>query len=104
MNATYDCQLTLVLPASLEEEVLEELAAHPEWVSGFSVLHGEGFGSGAHLRTAMERVRGRAYRRLVSVLMRNEHVQPLLDALRASFASAEVTWWTSPITGFGRLA
>ena len=42
----YDCVLTLALPQALEEEVLDVLLAHPEWVDGFSVVQAEGHGRG----------------------------------------------------------
>ena len=100
----YDCLLTVALPADLEEEVLDHLAAHPEWVKGFSVVHAEGFGAGARLRTSMEQVRGRSRRRLVQLLIRQEHVQGLIDSLRRSFKTPEMAWWASPISGFGRFA
>ena len=98
----YDCLLTLALPADLEEEVLDHLSAHPEWVRGFSVMHAEGFGAGALLRTSMEQVRGRSRRRLVHLLMRQEHVDGLVGSLRANFSTPEMAWWTAPISAFGR--
>ncbi|HEY6924526.1 MAG TPA: DUF3240 family protein [Steroidobacteraceae bacterium] len=100
----YDCMLTLALPADLEEEVLDHLAAHPEWVRGFSMVHAEGFGAGARLHTTMEQVRGRSRRRLVQLLIRQEHVRGLVDSLQGSFRTPEMAWWTSPISGFGRFA
>ncbi len=102
MTGPYDCLLTLALPADLEEEVLDHLAEHPEWVSGFSVVHAEGLGAGARLRSSMEQVRGRSRRRLVELLMRGEHVEQLLESLRDSFTTPEMAWWTVAITGFGR--
>ncbi len=102
MTGPYDCVLTLALPADLEEEVLDLLSGHPEWVSGFSVVHAEGLGAGAHLRSTMEQVRGRSRRRLVELLMRSEHVEQLLERLRSSFTTPEMAWWTVSITGFGR--
>jgi hypothetical protein len=102
MTSPYDCVLTLALPADLEEEVLDHLSGHPEWVSGFSVVHAEGLGAGAHLRSSMEQVRGRSRRRLVELLMQSEHVEKLLESLRGSFTTPEMAWWTVAITGFGR--
>lgn len=104
MMDAYDCLLTLALPADLEEEVLDHLSDHPEWVSGFSVVHAEGLGTGARLRSTIEQVRGRSRRRLVNVLIRREHVEPLLGSLRASFTTPEMAWWTVAVTGFGRFA
>lgn len=100
----YDCVLNLALPSGLQEEVLDHLLAHPEWVDGFSLGQQEGFGSGADLVTAMERVRGRARRSVVTVLMQRQHVEPLLQELRAAFPTPDIFWWSTPLHDFGRLA
>lgn len=102
-DSTFDCLLTLALPADLEEELLDHLASHPEWVSGYTLVQAEGVGSGAKLYSTMEQVRGRARRRLIEVLMRSSHVAPLIESLRQSFNTPDVAWWVAPLTGFGRL-
>ncbi len=103
MNDAYDCLFTLALPDALEEEVLDHLSS-TQWVRGFSVTRAEGFGAGTQLRSTMEQVRGRARRHLVQILMRGEHVAPLVESLRDRFKSDEMAWWTAPVTGFGRLS
>ena len=100
----HDCLLTLSCPAEVEEELIDLLREHPEWVSGFTSLAAEGFGSGTKLHSAMEQVRGRSRRRLLQVVLDESHVQPLLDVLRPALPSSEVAWWTLPVTGFGRFA
>jgi hypothetical protein len=52
----------------------------------------------------MERVRGRARRRLLQVLLPREHLEPLLAVMRERLPSSEVAWWTIAISGFGRFA
>lgn len=104
MRDAYDCLLTLAVPADLEEEVLDHLAEHPEWVSGFSVIHAEGLGAGAPLRSSMERVRGRSRRRLVQLLLAQPNVEPLLQSLNGIFPTPEIAWWILPLAGFGRFA
>lgn len=100
----YDCMLTLALPAALEEEVLDHLQAHPEWVSGISVVAAEGFGAAAPLESALEQVRGRARRRLVTLLLDSRHVEPLVASLRSEFRSPYMAYWVTPLTTFGRFA
>lgn len=104
MDLPYDCQLSLAFPVELEEELIDILRSQTALVSGFSILPAEGFGAGAKLASAMEQVRGRSRRRLAQVLMRQENVAPLLDALRERLRSTEMAWWTVPVTGFGRFA
>ena len=101
--ADADCLFTLVLPAALEEDVLDILLAHPQWVSGFSVLQGHGMGADARLVSAMEQVQGRARRVLVQATMRQHDVPALLQALRAQMASPEVAYWATPLLCSGRL-
>ncbi len=103
MTGQYDCVLVIALPAAVEEEMLDHLSSHPEWVRGFSIAHAEGVGSGARLQSTLEQVRGRAKRRIIQVLLRQQEVEPLLAGLRAAFSSGEIAWWTMPILGFGRL-
>ena len=100
----HDCLLTLALPAALQEEVLDFLQAHPEWVSGFSVVHAEGFGAGSHLRSTIEQVRGRAQRVLVQMSMQVIHHPVLIETLGKEFPSKEIAWWLTPIMAFGRLS
>jgi len=104
MNQPYDCLLMIALPADLEEEMLDVLRAQPQWVGGFSLMRAEGYGSGAPLRRSIERVRGRAERRLIQLLLERVHLEPLLETLQGSFNNTEIAWWTSPITGFGRFS
>ncbi|HMA10680.1 MAG TPA: DUF3240 family protein, partial [Steroidobacteraceae bacterium] len=96
-----DCLLLVSCPAGLEEEIIDLLREHPEWVSGFTSLAAEGFGAGTRLHSAMEQVRGRSRRRLLQVVLLQANVQPLVDVLRAAIPSDEVAWWTMPVTGFG---
>jgi Protein of unknown function (DUF3240) len=103
-HTVLDCLLTLSCPAEVEEELIDLLREHPEWVSGFTSLAAEGFGSGTTLHSAMEQVRGRSRRRLLQVVLSAVHVQPLTDVLRAALPSDEIAWWTTPVTGFGRFA
>lgn len=102
--STYNCLLTLSLPSALEEEILDLLQEHPEWISGFSVIQAEGFGAGSALRTALEQVRGRARRVLIQLLISDSHRDELINTLHRQYPSDEIAWWTTPVTGFGRLA
>lgn len=103
-HPVHDCLLTISCPAEVEEELIDLLREHPEWVSGFTSLAAEGFGSGTRLHSAMEQVRGRSRRRLLQVVLLQANVQPLVEVLRAGIPSDEVAWWTVPVTGFGRFA
>ncbi len=103
-ETTFDCLLTLALPAELEEEVVDLLRGVPQLVTGFTLVPAEGLGAGSPLRTTVEQVRGRARRRLIQVLLREAQVAEVIAHLSAALPSREVAWWTQPVSGFGRLA
>jgi hypothetical protein len=100
----YDCAMTLAFPLSLEEQVVDFLLDHPQWIHGFSLTRAEGLGRGAGLKSAMEKVKGRAQRRLMNILLRNEDVAPLLEALRKEFQNPNMAYWIVPLLAFGRMA
>lgn len=99
-----DCLLTLALPAELEEELIDLLRGLPAEVAGFTLMPAEGVGAGATLATTVEQVRGRARRRVVQIVLSNAQVATVVDALRQSLPTPEIAWWTTPLSGFGRLA
>lgn len=98
-----NCLLTIALPLALEDELLDLLREHRDLVPGFSVVHGQGLGTGAALGTAMEQVRGRARRVLVSAVMRERDVAPLVQRLGATLRSPDVFYWAVPLLACGRL-
>lgn len=102
MTAACDCLLTLVVPASIEDALLEHLAAHPEWSDSLMVAHQDGMGSGASLVSAMEKVRGRARLALVTMPMQAQQVEALLVSVRHAFPTPALSWWTVPLTAYGR--
>lgn len=104
MTAAYDCLLTLAVPEHLEDEMLDLLLAHEDLVSGFSVYPAEGLGTGAHLHTTLEKVRGRSRRRMITLLLEQHQAVTLIERIKAQVPSPEVVWWTTALTGFGRLA
>jgi hypothetical protein len=54
------------------------------------------------LQTTAEQIRGRARRRVVTLLVANATLEPLLESLRGAFRSQEMAYWTTPLLGFGR--
>lgn len=97
-----NCLLTLALPLALEDEVLDLLREHRDLVPGFSVVLGQGLGSGASLATAMEQVQGRARRVLVYAAMRDTDVPALVQRLGATLKSPGVFYWAVPLLTSGR--
>lgn len=103
MNNNYDCQLTLVLPVDLEDEVIDLLRDLPDVVSGYSLLPAEGFGATAELTSMLEQVRGKAAQRMIQVLLQQSQVQRVIDSLRASLPTPRIVWWVLPVSRCGSL-
>ena len=99
----YDCEMTLAFPLTLEEQIIDFLLDHPQWVHGFSLIDAQGMGRGAGLKSAMEKVKGRSRRRLMIILLQNEDVMPLVEALREEFHSPDMAYWIIPLLSFGRM-
>lgn len=96
--------LTLVLPRSLEEALVDHLLEHPEWVPGFTTCPVDGHGHGVVYRASAEQVRGRVARVMVQIVTESDKAEALLTHLRESLRSPEIAWWTVPVSGFGRFA
>ncbi|MEW5788655.1 MAG: DUF3240 family protein [Pseudomonadota bacterium] len=97
-------QLTIAAPRHLEEELVERFLARPDWASGFTLYAAEGCSHHAEGLSARERVRGRARRVAVQIILEAEHARALLDHLRETLPKPDVAWWIAPVAEFGRLA
>ena len=102
-NGNYDVLLTLAIPVSLEDDVLNFLLQHSQWTGGFSIIDADGMGHGASLLSAMEKVQGRARRKLVLIAGVDANLHLLIAALGQEIRNQDVAWWTMPLGAFGRL-
>lgn len=99
-----DCSLTLVVPAAIEEDVVDHMLANPQWVSGFSITRVEGAGQSVRLAGSAELVRGRSARVQLQVVMARDDADALVASLRAAFPLPDVAYWITPVLAFGRFA
>jgi hypothetical protein len=98
-----DCCLTVIVPTTLEDDLVDCLLEHPEWVAGFVIERVEGTGQTFALTGLRERVRGRAPRFMVQVVMAREDAERLIAVLRAAFPTPDAAYWITPVLAFGRL-
>lgn len=103
MNAL-DTLLTMVFPRSLEEELIDHLLEHPEWVRGFTISQVEGKGEVVRLSGIAEEVRGRARRVQIQTVLNGGDARALIEHLKDSLPNPEVAYWISPVLDFGRFA
>jgi hypothetical protein len=100
----HDTLLTLAIPVSLEEDILDFLLLHPQWARGFSIVAAQGMGQGARLLSTMEMVDGRSARKLVLICGILADLEQLVEVLASEIPSPEVAYWMSPVLTSGRLA
>lgn len=98
-----DCLLTLAVPVTLEEEILDTLRTLPDLAPGFTLVKAEGMGAHIALDSAMEQVQGRARRVMLQMAVQQVHLPTLLDALRHTLPNPQVAYWVMPLLAFGRL-
>lgn len=98
-----DVMLNVVVPRSLEEELVERLLESGDLVRGFSSYPISGHGGRMATASVSERVRGRSDRVLFQIGMHGADVELLLGHLRVVMPNPEVAWWVLPVLGFGRL-
>ncbi|MCX8086553.1 MAG: DUF3240 family protein [Rhodocyclaceae bacterium] len=104
MSKPIDVCLHLILPNALKDKVLDELLKHPEWVGPFTTHRVEGHGDPDSIESPAEKVRGRAERVRIEILLEARHVDALLAELSAGLASRESVWWLTPVLRAGSLA
>ncbi len=97
-------QLTLAAPRGLEEALVDHLLAHPDWAGGFTLYRAEGHSQRLQPLTVQERVRGRADRISIQIVLTPEQAQALLAHLKRHLPKPEVAYWLTPVIAFGRLA
>ena len=96
--------LTIVLPKSFEEDLVDHLLEHPEWAPGFTSTDVSGHGRSVPCHGPAEEVRGRAARVQVQVVLDEAHAQALVEHLKQSLRSSDIVYWLTPVTAFGRFA
>lgn len=96
--------LTIVLPKFFEEDMVDHLLEHPEWVPGFTTTDVNGHGHKVAYHGSAEEVRGRAARVQVHIVLEREHAQLLIAHLKESMNSTEIAYWITPVDEFGRFA
>jgi hypothetical protein len=70
-------------------------------VPGFTASEDAGHGPEVRLHSAAERVKGRADRILVRIIMEEEAAGRLIERLKTQFTGTHLMHWTMPVASFG---
>ncbi len=93
--------LTLVAGRKIERDLLDYLSEQSDLVSGFTVSDATGHGPAVELHSAVERVKGRASRVVVRIIIDAAAARQLIARLEATFAGARLVYWATPVSMFG---
>jgi hypothetical protein len=93
--------LTLVAGREFQQELLDYLSEQTDVVPGFTASEAAGHGPTVRLHSAAERVKGRADRILVRIILEEEAANRLIERLRTAFVGTHLMYWTSPVARFG---
>lgn len=97
-----DVLLTLLLPPSLEEELLDLLLMSPDvqvFTSAATAAHGLAFGR----LTANEQVLGRVDAVQLQAVVAQDRAASLLSELRRHYAGAGLRYWLTPVVAQGEI-
>ena len=97
------CCLSLVFPRSLEDDLADYLLAYPHSIDSMTIIRAEGLGHGLVLRDATEKVRGRAARYTLQIVLPAETAGHLIADLKKDMANGDVSYWLVPVLDYGRL-
>lgn len=98
------CKLTLILPATAEDRIVELILGSDPPITGFTTWAAEGHGHEFDEATVSERVRGRAKRRVLALVMTIERADALLEEIQRKAPIPHLTFWIEPVERFGRMS
>ncbi|MGA7485725.1 MAG: DUF3240 family protein [Xanthobacteraceae bacterium] len=100
MTAARVC-LTLVAGRELRQELFDYLGEQTDLMSGFTASEASGHGPTVRLHSAVERVKGRADRVLVRIILDDAAAGRLIERLARAFAGTHLVYWMTPVARFG---
>ena len=92
--------LTVLVPASIEDRVVDWLLTHAEWQIEFSVHSVAARGPLVHLALSEERVRGFAHRVEVKLIVSRRRLDALIEAFDALLVGVAGGYWVLPVERF----
>ena len=93
--------LTLVAGRELRQELFDYLSEQTDLVPGFTASDAAGHGPTIRLHSAAERVKGRADRVMVRIILEDQAAGRLIERLRTVFKGTHLMHWTTPVARFG---
>ena len=97
-----DCLLTLYVPPSIEETLVDWLLEH-ECIAGFSSAEAFGHGVRQSGMSLLEQVTGRQRRVQFLIHLERQQAEQILSDLRGAFEGVGLHYFLTPLLEAGRL-
>ncbi|MDO9372284.1 MAG: DUF3240 family protein [Gammaproteobacteria bacterium] len=115
-----DCCLTLIVPKALEENLLDVLLEHETLsrsrhpasrdtgtsmygAGGFTTSEVEGHGRNVTYQSSAEKVRGRAHRIEMKIIMQHADAQTLLQDIKQALPGSNIIYCITPVIESGSI-
>lgn len=96
--------LTVLVPETMEERVVDWLLTHPDWQIEFSVHRVAARGPLVRLALNDERVQGFAQRVELKLIIERSQLAALLAEVQTLLAGLEGGYWVLPVERFGEFS
>ncbi len=97
-------KLTVACPQALADQMSEFLLECEQLHGGFTAWNANGHGADFATASLREQVRGSVHVFLLTAVIDEAGLKPLLASLRTQFKAPHVRYWTEPVLEFGDLA
>ncbi|AHB47850.1 MULTISPECIES: DUF3240 family protein [Hyphomicrobium] len=97
-------KLTLIYPPTVEDHIVDLLVNAEPPLAGFTTWKADGHGQDFSMASVRERVRGRAARGVLAVVLPRSRLGTVLEEIRSRVGTPDLTYWIEPVESIGRLA
>ena len=95
-------KLTVIVPAELENTLIESLLEMDPFIGAFISMHVDGHGQSFAEATTAERVSGRAARLMVVAVLSPARAKTVVDHIKATLRAPHSAWWVEPVLDGGK--
>jgi len=95
-------KLTVIVPAELENTLIESLLEMEPFIGAFSSMHVDGHGQSFAEATTAERVSGRSARLMIVAVLSPVRAKTVIDHIKANLRAPHSAWWVEPVLECGK--
>jgi len=96
------CKITLLVPASGTDRIVELMLASEPLLSGFTMWSADGHGESFKSAAIAEQVRGRVERTVFMAVMERLRAKALIEEIGKKAPIPHMAYWIEPVLEFGR--